>query len=527
MSDVRHGTPRRAFPTDEPRPERYNRRVHGFPVRVPPCLSGSLAYGPCRRIAAGRRSPLGVGLGQRALGPLGPGGLRVRRIHDREAAARGRGLSPLDAAGGRGGEDCQPPRGADRATGGRDEPGGRMPAHRRRPGGDAHADEADPRDRPATIVWRWWRPACPTSSWAGPWPAPGYHFAPDPSSQVASTIGGNVATNAGGPHTLKYGVTVNHVLGLEVVLGDGSILRLGPVENPAGLDLIGVLVGSEGTLAIVTKVWVRLTPDPQDYRTLRAIFSTVDDATNAISEIIAAGIDSGGDGADGPGDRGGGRSGLPFRLPAGRRGDRGHRSSTARRPGSTRNAAGRRKSASGGGAREVLRAATAPERELLWKCRKMAVGAVGRLSPSYCIQDGVVPRTRLPHVLRRIARDRREAPRADRQRGPCRRRQRASDPAVRRARPGRRWPACWRRAARSWKSASPAAAASPASTASAWRRSVLHAPAVRPRRPGGHAPRPPGLQSLRPALAGQTAARRACNKIIHRADAARSVSRGG
>ena len=94
----------------------------------------------------------------------------------------------------------------------------------------------------------------------------GYHFAPDPSSQGASTIGGNVATNAGGPHTLKYGVTVNHVLGLEAVLGDGSIVQLGPVDDPAGLDLIGLLVGSEGTLAIVTKIWVRLTPNPQHHR---------------------------------------------------------------------------------------------------------------------------------------------------------------------------------------------------------------------------------------------------------------------
>ncbi|MCL4194055.1 MAG: FAD-binding protein, partial [Thermoguttaceae bacterium] len=114
----------------------------------------------------------------------------------------------------------------------------------------------------------------------------GYHFAPDPSSQVASTIGGNVATNAGGPHTLKYGVTVNHVLGVEAVLGDGSIVRIGPVANSAELDLLGVLVGSEGTLAIVTKIWVRLTPNPQAYRTLRAMFDTVEDATNAVSDII-------------------------------------------------------------------------------------------------------------------------------------------------------------------------------------------------------------------------------------------------
>jgi glycolate oxidase len=230
----------------------------------------------------------------------------------------------------------------------------------------------------------------------------GFHFAPDPSSQVASTIGGNVATNAGGPHTLKYGVTVNHVLGLEAVLGDGSILRLGPVENPAGLDLIGVLVGSEGTLAIVTKVWVRLTPDPQDHRTLRAIFSTVDDATNAISEIIAAGMIPAAMELMDRGIVAAVEEAYHFGFPldaeaivvieldgpaAGLDPQQQQVTEICQR----------------WQAREVLRAATAKERELLWKCRKMAVGAVGRLSPSYCIQDGAVPRTRLPHVLRRIA----------------------------------------------------------------------------------------------------------------------------
>ncbi len=230
----------------------------------------------------------------------------------------------------------------------------------------------------------------------------GFHFAPDPSSQVASTIGGNVATNAGGPHTLKYGVTVNHVLGLEAVLGDGSILRLGPVENPAGLDLIGVLVGSEGTLAIVTKVWVRLTPDPQDHRTLRAIFSTVDDATNAISEIIAAGMIPAAMELMDRGIVAAVEEAYHFGFPldaeaivvieldgpaAGLDPQQQQVTEICQR----------------WRAREVLRAATASEREMLWKCRKMAVGAVGRLSPSYCIQDGAVPRTRLPHVLRRIA----------------------------------------------------------------------------------------------------------------------------
>ena len=119
----------------------------------------------------------------------------------------------------------------------------------------------------------------------------GFHYAPDPSSQGACTIGGNVATNSGGPHTLKYGVTVNHVLGVEAVLADGSIIQVGgPAEDSPGLDLVGAIVGSEGTLAIVTKVWVRLTRDPQGYRTMLGIFENVQDATNSISKIIGAGI---------------------------------------------------------------------------------------------------------------------------------------------------------------------------------------------------------------------------------------------
>src|SRR5437588_8006679 len=119
----------------------------------------------------------------------------------------------------------------------------------------------------------------------------GYHYAPDPSSQGACTIGGNVATNSGGPHTLKYGVTVNHVLGVEAVLADGRVVRIGgPAEDPVGLDLVGAVVGSEGTLAIVTKVWVRLTRNPQGHRTMLGVFESVEDATTAISEIIGAGI---------------------------------------------------------------------------------------------------------------------------------------------------------------------------------------------------------------------------------------------
>src|SRR5579859_1952875 len=119
----------------------------------------------------------------------------------------------------------------------------------------------------------------------------GYHFAPDPSSQGACTIGGNVATNSGGPHTLKYGVTVNHVLGLEFVLPDGRVVQTGgPTEDNPGYDLTGVMVGSEGTFGIATKIWCRITRNPQAYRTLLGVFETVDDATNTISDIIGAGI---------------------------------------------------------------------------------------------------------------------------------------------------------------------------------------------------------------------------------------------
>jgi glycolate oxidase len=230
----------------------------------------------------------------------------------------------------------------------------------------------------------------------------GYHFAPDPSSQTSSTIGGNVATNAGGPHTLKYGVTVNHVLGLEAVLGDGSIVELGPVEDPACLDLIGVLVGSEGTLAVVTKVWVRLTSNPQDFRTMRAVFSTVEDATRAVSRIIAAGIIPAAmelmDQAIMTALEEAFHFGFPLDagavlvieldgVSAGLDGQRDRVVEFCR----------------DAGAREVLHAASPEERELLWKCRKSAAGALGRLSPSYITQDGVVPRTRLPEIIRRIA----------------------------------------------------------------------------------------------------------------------------
>jgi len=230
----------------------------------------------------------------------------------------------------------------------------------------------------------------------------GYHFAPDPSSQGASTIGGNVATNAGGPHTLKYGVTVNHVLGIEVVLSDGSIIQLGPVANLAGLDLIGVLVGSEGTLGIVTKVWVRLTPNAQDYRAMRATFNSLDDAGNAVSQIIAAGIVPAALELMDQGILAAVEEAYHFGFPP----DAGAVlviEVDGLSVGLNRQQEQIVEFCKRFGAREVLQATSADERELLWKCRKMAVGATGRLSPSYTIQDGVVPRTKLPHIIRRTA----------------------------------------------------------------------------------------------------------------------------
>ncbi|MCA9245728.1 MAG: FAD-binding protein [Planctomycetales bacterium] len=230
----------------------------------------------------------------------------------------------------------------------------------------------------------------------------GYHYAPDPSSQGACTIGGNVATNSGGPHTLKYGVTVNHVLGFEAVMADGRTVQFGgPTAESFGPDLVGGLVGSEGTLAIVTKVWVRLTRDPQGYRTMLGVFDSVEDATQSISEIVGAGIIPA---ALEMMDQGivvaleeAFQFGFPLDaaavllievdgLEAGLDAQRDAIVDICTRCG----------------AREVRQAADDAQRAKLWKCRKQAFGAVGRLSPSYCTQDGVVPRTKLPHILRRI-----------------------------------------------------------------------------------------------------------------------------
>jgi len=227
----------------------------------------------------------------------------------------------------------------------------------------------------------------------------GYHYAPDPSSQGACTIGGNVATNSGGPHTLKYGVTVNHVLGVEAVMPDGSVVQFGgPCEDSPGYDLTGLFVGSEGTFGVCTKVWVRLTRDPAAHRTMLGIFETVKAATEAISAIIGAGIIPAALEMMDQGIVGALEQAFHFGFPL----DAGavllievDGLEVAVDQEAERIVALCKQH----GAREVRTANTPAERALLWKCRKQAFGAIGRLSPSYCTQDGVVPRTRLPEIL--------------------------------------------------------------------------------------------------------------------------------
>ncbi len=231
----------------------------------------------------------------------------------------------------------------------------------------------------------------------------GLHFAPDPSSQRACTIGGNVAENAGGPHTLAYGVTANHVLALEVVTAEGRLLRLGSTTgDPAGYDLVALMVGSEGTLALAVEITVRLTPLPEAVRTLLAIFDTTDDATATVAALTAAGITPVAcEMMDGWSIRmveAWVQAGLPVDAAAllliEVDGLREEAEEKAEKVAAVCRAHR---------AREVRLARDADERERLWKARKNAFGAVGRVAPNCYVQDGVIPRTRLPETLRRIA----------------------------------------------------------------------------------------------------------------------------
>ena len=225
------------------------------------------------------------------------------------------------------------------------------------------------------------------------------HYAPDPSSQAACSIGGNVGTNAGGPHCLAYGVTSAHVLALDAVLGDGSIARLGALEPDApGYDLRGVFVGSEGTMGVAGRIAVRLTPNPPALRTLLIDFTSVDDAAQTVSGIISAGIVPAAlemmdaeitravekfVGAGYPTDAAAVLIVELDGLPAGVDADADAAARVARDRG----------------ARSVRVAADAAERELIWKGRKSAFGAIAQINSDYYLHDTVVPRTRLPDVL--------------------------------------------------------------------------------------------------------------------------------
>jgi len=227
----------------------------------------------------------------------------------------------------------------------------------------------------------------------------GLYFAPDPSSQKACTVGGNVGENSGGPHTLKYGVTVNHVLGLEMALPHGELVTIGgKCFGSPGPDLLGLVIGSEGTFGIVTKIVCRLTPIPEKAVTMLGVFSSVGDASRTVSDIIRHGmipaalemIDqvvvqavektlSAGFPTDAA-------AVLIIELE-----DLSH--------GLNEEAARIETICLENGAREVRRAKDEAERAVIWRARKEALGAIGAISPSYYTQDGVIPRSALPRVL--------------------------------------------------------------------------------------------------------------------------------
>ncbi len=230
----------------------------------------------------------------------------------------------------------------------------------------------------------------------------GYCFAPDPGSQTACTIGGNIAYNSGGPHTLKYGVTVNHLLGVTLVTAEGEIVEAGgPAEDPVGYDLTGAICGCEGTFGVITEAVLRLLPIAESQRTMLAAFDSTQDAINCVSDMIGEGI-------------------VPvalefmdqiilravedayhFGLP---------RDAEAiliveiegLDAGLDRQADRIVEMCERHSARHIRRAKSAQERAELWMCRKKAFGAIGRLSSSYVTEDGVVPRTQLPELMRAV-----------------------------------------------------------------------------------------------------------------------------
>ena len=230
----------------------------------------------------------------------------------------------------------------------------------------------------------------------------GFYYAPDPSSQSVCSIGGNIAENSGGVHCLKYGVTTNHVLGLKLVLPNGDIVDVGDMPESPGYDLTGVFVGSEGTLGIATEITLRILKSPESAQTLLADFNTVEAAGKSVSDIISAGI-----------------------IPAGMEMmdnfsinavesmvalDCYPRDATAillvEVDGSPADVEASAQTVKDimqqNGARQVTVATTPEKRLRLWKGRKAAFAAMGKLSPDYYVQDGVIPRTQLPRVLSEI-----------------------------------------------------------------------------------------------------------------------------
>jgi len=232
--------------------------------------------------------------------------------------------------------------------------------------------------------------------------APTHFFPPDPSSQIVCSIGGNVAENSGGAHCFKYGFTTNYVTGLEVVLTDGEVVELGGkgLDTP-GYDLVGAFVGSEGTLGVATRITLRVVPKPQALRTLVAFFDHTSEAGQAVSDVVGAGLVPGAleimdrlsiEAAEGavhagyPADAG---AALIVELDGSRAECDAAFSDVV--------AICERNGATG-----IRIAQDDAERELIWRARKAAFAAMGRISPNYYVQDGVIPRTRLPDVLARI-----------------------------------------------------------------------------------------------------------------------------
>jgi glycolate oxidase len=231
---------------------------------------------------------------------------------------------------------------------------------------------------------------------------PSHYYPPDPSSQIVCTIGGNVAENSGGAHCFKYGFTTNYVTGLEVVLPDGQLLELGgPESDLPGYDLVGAFVGSEGTLGVATKIWLRVVPKPESVRTLVAFFDSTSQAGEVVSEIVSAGIVPGAiemmDNLSIRAAEGATHAGYPQDAGA---------ALVIELDGSEAECETLfeevKEICDGKGANSIRVAEDETERELIWKTRKAAFAAMGRVAPNYYVQDSVIPRTKLPEVLKQI-----------------------------------------------------------------------------------------------------------------------------